>query len=130
MPTVHPILAPSHIKPSYHASESFITHKYKYLHNNSNQYIEYHHSQRICETFTPSATTSNTYAPLKKLTHRPYFESLASSSASPTKMYGDCIPVNNTAQAPNDWYGSPKKPYVAKLGNCYSSMVYLSVINF
>ena len=90
------------IPPSSPSSETFITHPSKKLYNNMKLYITHYWMHHICETSHPSVNSSQSYASLKKLTHHPYFESLASSSASLMKKGGEFGPAKRPTQAPND----------------------------
>ena len=116
------------IPPSSPSSETFIPHTLKKLYNNMKLYITHYWMHHICETSHPSVNSSQSYASLKKLTHHPYFESLASSSASLMEKGGEFGPTKSPTQAPNDGYGLTKILYVVELGNRSLSMVYLDAL--
>ena len=100
------------------------------MHHTSKLYFSHYHMQHICETSPPSDTTSHPSVSLNKFTHHTSFKSLFSISTSLMKNYGNCGPVNKLNQDPNNYYESPKIPYVAKLRYRYFSMVSIASMGF
>ena len=78
----------------------------------------------------PSDNISHPSVSLNIFTCHPSFQSLFSISTSLMKKDGNCGPVNNLNQAPNNYYVSTKIPHVAKLGHRYFSIVSIASLLF